>query len=445
MKMFALALSMLFSLGSVAHGATNTSDGKSIQAANNDYANFKKSNDSQDRFYAGFLAQYQKSSDRIHVPGFISTSPIPEIATIVGPEMISTNYRIGDTIYLRWAGSAPKVGDAFATVTPALVLQNMENPTDFSVRLQPAFKQESLPKNHRLAGYFYESTGRVRITKVGQGIMEGLLEALAGQVAIGDRLMPTLPVIEKLKPISGSIHLSAAIVSGSPPERLSTTRRSFIYINRGSRDGIKVGNVFEAVESVKLDSSAGAAAPEVSAGEAIVVYTSDAYSTAMITQQFDVIRIGALLRAKNPFHSVLPSAPFASMKQMKTQDRQADEIPQAPSIDDFPEDTLPDPMKKQEPTLPSPEPSKSPLSELDQLEQSHKFNALTPEEKLRLGKLSRQEKVGETPSPQDEDEIPAITGVDNSFATGKKPVKKEVKKKKQVNDEEELNQLMMQN
>lgn len=424
---------------------------------NKDYQNFQKEHGSQDRFYGSPKDFYTKAVDNIVVPGFISASPLENIATIVGPETINVNYRMGDTLYLRWnSPHLPRVGERFQTFTPAIVLQSTANPTDFTVSLGPTYKGEPLPKGRRMAGYFYESTGRLKIIKVSQGLVEAVLEALSGQVAKGDQLMPMLPVRKNLQSTAGSMRLAAAIVSGSPPERISTTKRSFIYINRGSRDGIKVGNVFEAIESVKLDASLNVTAPELSAGEAVVIFTTEAYSTAMITKQFDVIRIGSLLRVKNSASPLSPSAPFANMpsySELKKGEPKMD-VPEVPTID-LPGDDLPDPLKHRNPppTVPAPpqqtqapvKPKPSALSELDQLEKSQKFNNLTPEEKLRLGTLSRQERVGVTPAPsENEEEAPPTPGLDNSFGKGKKPAKKSAKKKAQTNDEEELN-LLMQN
>jgi hypothetical protein len=283
------------------------------------------------------------------------------------------------------------------------------------------------------------------VTKIREGLVEAVIIRLTGQIQIGDQLMPPLPTNENLKPVYGNIQLSAAIVCGSPADRISTTRNSFIYINRGSRDGVKVGQLFEAVERVKLDQSAGTIGPEVSAGEAVIVYTTDAYSTAMITKQFDVIRIGSLLRTVNPANPTLSMAPFTNMEPeaaKKPPQAGLEEIPQVPAPSDELEKApnLPDPMKKKPEAI-------SPLSELDALEKTQNFNNLSPEEKARLTKLSRQERLGEKgPGGEEESDTDTMAQpLENSFSKSKKPAKKPGKKKQQTNDEEELNMLMMQN
>jgi hypothetical protein len=382
---------------------------------------------------------YKNISEAIVIPGTASSAPMPDIARVVGPIGIATSFRIGDTIFLRWMGApGPREGDRYSTYTPALVLQNLQNPSEFSVVL----KNEKNEKNerYRRAGYFYESSGIIRITKISQGIVEAVIEGMSGQIAVGDMIMPKLPRTKIPAPIYGGVQLSAAIVSGSPAERLSTTPRSFIYINRGSRDGVTVGRVFQSVETARLEGSRNG--PEMLAGEAIVVYVSDSFSVAMITRQFEVIRIGSLLKSKQTDEEIPTLEPFHNFNP----DKMAHSVPSQDAVEEIPnlnelkavtDPSLPDPIKPKAPEKPS-------LSELDAIEQANKFNSLSPKEKERLGTLSRQEKIGQEES--EDEEAPAVAPVDSSFGSPKVNTKKATKKRSQKSrDEEELNQLMMQN
>jgi hypothetical protein len=388
---------------------------------------------------------YQKYNNRVRVPAFISASPIPQVARIIGPKMNELSFRIGDTIYMRWSGAPlPKVGDRFSAFTPAVVLQNLANPTDFDVFDMPS-PTTKLPEERRLAGYFYESQGTVRVMKTTGGLVEGSIESMSGRIGVGDELMQRPPLVENITPINSGIQISAAVVCGSPVERLSTTKRSIIFLNRGSRDGIRVGRVFESVDTVPLDEAVGGAAPAHSNGEAIVIHVTDAYSTAMITKQFDVIRIGSLLRTKQEETPLRRNAPFEGFSNEHPETASAPvKLPEIPSADKLPgasDESLPEPRKR---------PSGPPLSELDLLEKDMQLKSLTPAEKARLDKLSRQEKLGDSQEKETLDELsetPGVPAVENSFKQGKPTAKKETGKKKKPskNDEEELNLLMMQN
>jgi len=384
---------------------------------------------------------YAKFNNRLRVPGFIASSPIPPIGRVVGPDT-KLSLRMGDSFFVRWAGAPlPKPGDRYATYTPAVVLQNLENPTDFSVFNAPD-PTTNLPKGRRLAGYFYETTGRIKVVKIRNGLVTCIVEQLSGQIQVGDQLMMTPPMVENLTPINSGIQLTASVVSGSPVDRLSTTRRSYLYLNRGSRDGIRVGRMMESIENVPLEGAVGGAAPELSNGEAIVVHVTDSYATAMITKQFDVIRIGSILRTKQEDSPLDRNAPFAGYVEIKASNAKPDKTqPEIPSLDNLPgatDDSLPEPRKR---------PSAPQLSELDELENGMKMKTLTTAEKVRLDKLSSQEKLGsEKDEGDDLSDTPGAPAVENSFQDSKKMAKKPAKKKpKNKNDEEELNLLMMQN
>jgi hypothetical protein len=403
------------------------------------YERFKKDSAKTDSIIGSAKLSYKKFTDRIKVPGYVSASPNPEIAKLIGPSNLTDSYRIGDTLYFRWTGApGPREGDRYATFSPSIVYQSLSDPTEFSIRPRPERFRE-LPDNYRLAGYFYETTGIIRVTKVSLNLVEAVLEGLSGQIVIGSEIMPVLPTREYVAPITGGLQLAAAVVAGSPTDRISTTKRSFIYINRGARDGIRVGRIFQAVESVKLDGAVSGLSSEVSAGEAMVVYVTDSYSTAMITKQFDVIRIGSLLKTKQEFQNITPKAPFYKLNGERNREfaEPADaEIPSLQDLQEKQDQSLPDPLLKA--TEPTKEES---LSELDALEKSLNLKSLSEDEKKRLGKLSKQEKLEGI-----KEETPDLGTLENSFEQGaakkKKPTKK---KKKSTSDEEELNQLMMQN
>ncbi len=392
--------------------------------------------------YGSARFNFKALEDRVLVPGFISSSAVASLGKIVGPVGANSNYRHGDTVYIRWFGpSLPGPGRRFAIYTPAVVLQNRIDPTDFSVRNQPLPHQEDvLDRHHRLAGYFYEPAGVLKVVKVEQGLVYAFIEKLNAVVKAGDEIMNLLPHVAKVEPTVSGVPLSAAIVAGSPPSRITASKKSYVYINRGARDGIRIGRVFQAVETLQLTESAGLAAPDVATGEAMVVYVSDSYSTAIITHDFDLIRIGSLLKTKDPSNPIPTKQVFGGIAKPVSGNDSARilEVPDLETEKEKVDPTLPDPSKEK----PKAEP---PLSELDALERSMQLKSLSAEEKTKLSKLSKQEKVEETVDlGADELEgAPSVAPVDSSFGQKKKPVKKA--KTPKANDEEELNLLMMEN
>lgn len=377
-------------------------------------------------------------SDKVTPPGFISSIPMNRIATIVGPDFDHTAFLLGDTLYLRWTGApGPRVGDVYATYKPMIVMQYIHDPTQFNVR-SPIEPGESVPKSMRIAGYFYETNSHIKITKITQGLVQAVLLRANGPVALGDSIMQLIPTVKKLDISKSGVQIAAAVVCGSPPERISTSKRSFLYINRGARDGMRVGRVLESVESVKLDSVTNPVGPEVSLGEAVIVHVTESWSTVMITKQFDVIRMGSLLKTKVYGEESDPKVIYSNYNKEKSNVKD-------PFYEDF----------KEVPEVPAVPRDKPILSELDELERSQTLRPLTESEKDRLKRLSKQNSPnGETLDGTDpldlldkETDTPRLPQIDNSFKQGKETAKKDLKKKKKkkTNDEEELNLLMMQN
>jgi hypothetical protein len=390
------------------------------------------------------------TSRRIRVPGFISSAKLQDFAEIVGPTRGPTSYQFGDTIYIRWIGTpGPREGEVFDVYEPMVVAQNLSDPTEFIIRPEPRGEESRIPGGYRMAGFFYETLGTIRITNIREGLAEAVVTGLAGNIGVGFRLMKQLPMLPRVDPIVGGIQLSGVVVSGSPAGRLSTTIRSFIYLNRGARDGIRVGRVFQSVDTLSLSSSVSGRNPEISNGEAMVVQVSDSYSTAIITRQFDVIRMGSILKTKQDFSDIRDKIPgvnlFPVSQRLRQNSRSAKEkeaTPEVPNLDDM--------QRNRDPSLPEldriPVRPEQDLSDLDRLERDMKLDDLSEKEKDRLNRLARQRKLDQPVEDEDSQEggTAGIPAVDSSFGPKKK--KPDEKKAKQRNrDEEELNLLMMEN
>ncbi|MCO5142919.1 MAG: hypothetical protein M9962_07510 [Oligoflexia bacterium] len=424
------------------------------------YNDYKNKLAAEENFIVGSAKKtFTRFHNRYRIPGFISASPVTEIATIIGPRVLDTSFRLGDSVFLRWNTSpGPREGDIYQVFPSSVVLQSRIDPTEFQVISKPETLDE-IAENFRLAGYFYEPVGSIKISKIRRGLVEGVVLSLSGQMSIGQSLMPKLPEVIIEQPHTGGVHIAAAIVSGSPANRLSTTKRSYIYINRGTRDGIKVGSLFEAVERMDLSTREKSMGPETSFGEAMVVHVSDNFSTAVITKQFDIIRVGSLLRSKQLYDQVTPISPFASLNVLNPnylyeghnksviEGELSPEVPKSDELSGMPDPTLPNPERLQtSPFRVAPDLSKPPISQLDALEKSLNLNNLSEEEKKKLNQLSTQQKID---SPDDELEDLSASGssptVTNSFRTSKPKKKDDKKKKPKRNEEEELNLLMMEN
>lgn len=371
---------------------------------------------------------YKDSADKVIVPGFITTKPQLNIATIIGPLKDNTSYLISDKIYLRWDGSpAPRVGDFYSIFSPAIVVQSKEDASDFRV-IADQGKPSEIPEAFRLAGYFYEPNGELLIKEVQNGLVTAIITHAAKTINLGDQLMLPMPQFESIGPIRGGLELSAVIVAGSPPETILPFLGTFVYLNRGSRDGVKIGQIFEAVEQVKLAGSP-AVAPTESLGELKVVYTTEFYSTALVTKHFDTIRLGGVVQTTrvhkqhDPAEKFIISQKHGASLNLNTGKQHATRTQK--------------------------------LSELDELERRAGVMSLSPEERERLNllqtqslKKSKSESEEDLPNLDSPDaDVPALPqapkgSVKAAPSGGLKTKKKDSKKKKPGQDEASLNELM---
>ncbi len=370
----------------------------------------------------------RKMSSRIEVAGFISVRINRSLGEIVGPVSEVSVIQKNSEVYIRWRGqNRPALGQIYSLYTPGVVLQKRTDFTDFMVKENTYHAKKELD-NYSLAGYLYESNGDIKILDISRGIVKARVVKAIKQISVGDQLMRALPRYSDIEPVATPIRMTAAIVAGSPHNNINVTQGSMLYLNRGKRDGIKVGTLFHTLEPIHLTD-----APPIKKadglGIAMVIYASDAYSTALILRQFNVIRIGSLMETMQ----VGPNRPSQFNLISVSGARRAKKAAIDPDLY---------------------------LSELDKIERDSDILALSPEERKRLERLHLQELRrrnrslpggGEStalPNPRiDEGAAPQTPAASDLFRSSKKRrnnrarrLRKKQKEKK-LSDEEELNQL----
>ncbi len=378
----------------------------------------------------GILKGYSMAAKKTRPPGFISAREVPSMARLVGPTDNMSGLRLHSKVFLRWnSPSPPKVGDEYDTFYPALVMQSIADSTQFDIGAVTDLNH--MPSSMRPAGFLYEVSGRVRITEIDKGLVGADVIQVRSNLNIGDRVMPSMPTYASVEPVYSPSELNAVVVAGLPVDRLSTTVGSFIFLNRGRRDGVQLGQVFESVENLRTNDGT-ISNKTLTHGIVKVIYVSDAYSTGVITEQFDVIRMGSVLRgAQNP------TGEFTDPT----------ELPTAAS----------DPVVPPEPAQPlalDPE-----MSELDKVEKQFQAKNLSTEERERLRKLEQQKLRNKSSNPVSiipdennakEDGADVTNPFENQPPTQAESKKKDSKKKdakktKDRRDEEQLNELIQMN
>jgi hypothetical protein len=103
------------------------------------------------------------------------------------------------------------------------------------------------PATNRVLGYHIDKLGWLEITKVGPEASEAMIRESWSDIVRGDRLVPFVD-----PPKEVAVHPSTTAVEGQilmmPEDRKVTAHFDIVYLNRGSDQGLEVGNPLEIYE-----------------------------------------------------------------------------------------------------------------------------------------------------------------------------------------------------
>ena len=95
--------------------------------------------------------------------------------------------------------------------------------------------------NYQLAGYVYESNGEIEIIDISRGIVKARVVRNIGTIGLDNEIAARFPRFKNIDEIATPVRMNAVIVTGYPLENLSGSQGTLVYINRGRRDGVKIG------------------------------------------------------------------------------------------------------------------------------------------------------------------------------------------------------------
>jgi LysM repeat protein len=223
---------------------------------------------------APFL-QYQE----IDGVGFIKKVPLKPRGTIFkskdNKEIISTY----DTVYIRQdEGMTPLVPGEKYTIFRIVV---------------PLDKSKSIED----IGTQYLLSGIVKITTKEPKFAVGTIEKSFRDIAIGDQLIPYEPRSPKITYAEGKKGLTGTIFLGEDHQVLMSDT-NIVFIDKGSKDGIKVGQVYmvfyQEKEKLSPDSKEEVLLSPVVYGEIVVLHTEETTSTCVVKKCVQSIVPGAI-------------------------------------------------------------------------------------------------------------------------------------------------------
>ena len=220
---------------------------------------------------------YAKVTNR----GFISPNELGKMGLIVGAREEKIMSSAGDVVFTNLGDtSGVKVGDRFS------ILEQGD--------------QVFHPQTKKLIGYQVEIVGDLEIIELNGQVSTAKIIHSANVVSKGNFLRAFEPAVKEidLKQFSGQID---GFIVGAQNPVANSAEQDIVYLDRGARDGLAVGNLMLAYRSggsvLEPGTKKTLKLPPRLLGKVLIVDVKDGTSAALITSSMDVIRVGDCFRS----------------------------------------------------------------------------------------------------------------------------------------------------
>ncbi|NWF55861.1 MAG: hypothetical protein HXY45_13815 [Syntrophaceae bacterium] len=215
------------------------------------------------------------AQDRIRACGFIVPQKIPALGSIVGSQDPSANLSEGDLVYLKLEpGTRLKPGDKLAITR---IVKEVEHPlTGAKIGFQVSFP------------------GRAVILDGKGPIVPAKIEKSFFDIRHGDLITPisySPPSEVALRSPEGI----KGVVVAAAEEQENISEREVVYIDRGARDGVIMGDLFTIYQLPYFTDETRqkeAKLPQMKVGEAVVIHLGKETSTLLVTHSSQSIYVG---------------------------------------------------------------------------------------------------------------------------------------------------------
>jgi hypothetical protein len=219
--------------------------------------------------------------DRIQASGYITSKPVPSWGTIVSSKDGAANLTEGEVVFIQLEpGKEVQTADRFSVA-------RLGNPVIH-------------PVTRKNLGTLVLIPGDLVILERKDDVAVARIRKSFFPILRGDMILPAQPILPESVPIRTQKKMEGVVVF-SPESTVAISEKEFVFIDRGTQDGIMIGDRFsiyqnpsrqrgiygEPKEEVKQ-------LPMVRVGEVVVVTVREEVSTAMVTRSFQPIYIGDL-------------------------------------------------------------------------------------------------------------------------------------------------------
>jgi len=217
--------------------------------------------------------------DRIQASGYITSKPVPTWGTIISSKDGADNLTEGEVVFIQLEpGKEVQVGDRFSIARVG--------------------KQVIHPSTRQSLGTLVLMRGDLVVLERRDEVAVAKIRKSLAPIFRGDMILPAQPALPETVPIRTQKKVEGVVVF-SAEGTVAISEKEIVYIDRGSQDGIMIGDLFSIYqaparrrglyEESKEDMKQ---IPMVRVGEAVVVSAREETSTALVTHSFQPIYIG---------------------------------------------------------------------------------------------------------------------------------------------------------
>lgn len=214
--------------------------------------------------------------DSAKVFPFIATQPIPFWGEILGSQEGAVNLAAGDTVYVKLNPSKKvKPGDWFV--------------------IGRQLEEVKHPLTKKNMGYLITVPGELIILEGEENIVTAKIRKSTQPILLDDKIFVPSQVPREETAIKTSKIITGQVMF-SLDKAENITQREYIFIDRGSQDGVVVGNIFNIYrigyfpdEAIKNEEKR---LPNYKIGEAVILSTQKESSTALVMNSSQAIYPG---------------------------------------------------------------------------------------------------------------------------------------------------------
>jgi hypothetical protein len=215
--------------------------------------------------------------------GFVKEQPIEssgQVALVKGDKVVQkTLLGQDESIYVTPSGNASlKVGEVYAVYRPPMPVKD--------------------PESKNLVGFQYYMTGLIRIVESREGCAVAKIEKAFRSIMVDDLVLPYETRSPKIRMISGKDDIDGKILKAEEDIEMFGDN-AVAFINKGTEDGIQVGQTYAVYEEYSLD----AILDKVDFGSLLILHTEPTNATVLITRSDRTIQgVGKFRSASSSQH-----------------------------------------------------------------------------------------------------------------------------------------------